>query len=1336
MEWVNVSVFISSTFNDMHAERDLLLKKVFPELSEWCSKRRIRLFDIDLRWGVTAADSQSKNTVDVCLQNIDECRPFFLCFLGQRRGWVPKEDGINSETIKHYPGITDRIGMRSVTEMEIEHALLSPMMRMVEGKTISPEASERSLFFIRDKSYLSSLNAAQLKLFTNAGTENEAETDRVHAAFVERVRNEWNQVYDYTCRFDRSIYSAELRELGDDIAQGRLSGFAVQGEPMDRVILETLKAQILKAYPEREEETAQESDETERQELKAEEVRRGTMEREAIAGKLTSYCENPDGRILYVYGKSGSGKTTLLSWFAEKEKNHIPNVSMHFCGISPVSMRWEQIWRAAGTAFELEERIYNSDQERITDTLRKIRETGEALIIIDGVDELSDGLSCLSSLPSVLPDGVRLIVSFRSDSEDAESLIHHLGTLEHAALLEVGPLSSKEEILDLIHTYLQQYLKALDDEQIQAITENRASGNPLFLKILLRELRVFGSYDQLSAQINAYGGTPDSAFERMLMDLEQEISYNPVPASEFVPQLAGLLSRVRGTVPVPVLKQALHTLLDNDETDLSDTLSFYLRRLAPYLTTDGIRYGISYHTLQNCAVHRYEALSISQHEALAQACRSEEPLECMYHYRMAGNYSAIRTLSEDLPFLCKVIQQSGALELLNELREAARHNSESVSEEVLRCLSETAALMKSDPQTAAALFYKELKRQDLRECARAICRAPWLRYEPVVLPAPKETDTAGINTVFSIGQEGCQGFCAAPEWKALYLLKGESDICVCGLEDGAEHASFSLPGTGRIRKIVCSYDGTLLGAVSEDLTLYMYRITLDHNLSLLAQSVLHKDQCGSVRFGGISLFGTEDGILWQRPDGTVVLCRCDSGKPEEQGTVPDKLTGWFAGGTIWKSGSSYLIRSGDKQVPVPARVNDVCRSDGALYAALENNAIVKIDIEKEEILQEYPLPAESAGSLACIGGTLYGADRYGALFRIQNGSVEELGRITEGDNILDTDGKLLDLGEERIAFVSMQRRALLSTDGSTRGARLFRVMEGKTGLSFLFGQKKNFTAVLPSGSEYTLPYPDYLLEGRNVNETNNLKAAASDDTLAYEENRVGIHYLGPDGTFELQESGVSEMGGILSDFRYVPQTDTFRAVTYRSQYLETDTKGNVLFRVDLPQSDSNLTLLCPCGTKSAVLSRRVRIKEDPSASAYITDVLSMIEAGKILWKREIARAEAQVSGILYDAKRDLLAVCYSTARIELVHPEDGATEQTIKELPVSFLQGAALHEGMIYSAGMEDDQNLLTVRALDGTYACSLVSQRRVREIMKTTDGVLVQEGDETLFRVVPETGR
>jgi len=50
--WNTIRIFISSTFRDMHAERDHLVKVVFPELRDWWEKRQLHFIDIDLRWGI------------------------------------------------------------------------------------------------------------------------------------------------------------------------------------------------------------------------------------------------------------------------------------------------------------------------------------------------------------------------------------------------------------------------------------------------------------------------------------------------------------------------------------------------------------------------------------------------------------------------------------------------------------------------------------------------------------------------------------------------------------------------------------------------------------------------------------------------------------------------------------------------------------------------------------------------------------------------------------------------------------------------------------------------------------------------------------------------------------------------------------------------------------------------------------------------------------------------------------------------------------------------------------------------------------------------------------
>jgi Domain of unknown function (DUF4062) len=64
--WKTVRVFISSTFRDMHAERDHLVKVVFPALRERLEKYRIHLIDIDLRWGLTREQAENDQVLDLC----------------------------------------------------------------------------------------------------------------------------------------------------------------------------------------------------------------------------------------------------------------------------------------------------------------------------------------------------------------------------------------------------------------------------------------------------------------------------------------------------------------------------------------------------------------------------------------------------------------------------------------------------------------------------------------------------------------------------------------------------------------------------------------------------------------------------------------------------------------------------------------------------------------------------------------------------------------------------------------------------------------------------------------------------------------------------------------------------------------------------------------------------------------------------------------------------------------------------------------------------------------------------------------------------------------------
>ena len=86
----HLKIFISSTFQDMEEEREVLLKNTFLELKKIAKKRDVEVTEIDLRTGITKEQEQSGEIVKICLDEIERCKDspiFFLGMLGNRYGW-------------------------------------------------------------------------------------------------------------------------------------------------------------------------------------------------------------------------------------------------------------------------------------------------------------------------------------------------------------------------------------------------------------------------------------------------------------------------------------------------------------------------------------------------------------------------------------------------------------------------------------------------------------------------------------------------------------------------------------------------------------------------------------------------------------------------------------------------------------------------------------------------------------------------------------------------------------------------------------------------------------------------------------------------------------------------------------------------------------------------------------------------------------------------------------------------------------------------------------------------------------------------------------------------
>ena len=152
-----IRVFLSSTFRDMDAERSYLIKTIFPRIRAACQARQVGFTEIDLRWGVTEEEAKNGATVEICLKEIDRCRdfpPFFIGFMGERYGWIPRHDELTSYWDRHTDSpyaemILDAVKRGiSVTELEMELAVLGNAH--AAPAFTAADLKDHALFLLRD----------------------------------------------------------------------------------------------------------------------------------------------------------------------------------------------------------------------------------------------------------------------------------------------------------------------------------------------------------------------------------------------------------------------------------------------------------------------------------------------------------------------------------------------------------------------------------------------------------------------------------------------------------------------------------------------------------------------------------------------------------------------------------------------------------------------------------------------------------------------------------------------------------------------------------------------------------------------------------------------------------------------------------------------------------------------------------------------------------------------------------------------------------------------------------------------------------------------------------
>ncbi|NQT14184.1 MAG: DUF4062 domain-containing protein [Planctomycetes bacterium] len=309
----------------MHEEREELIKQVFPKLRKLCEDRGVIFADVDLRWGITQEQAERGEVLPVCLGEIERCRPFFICLLGQRYGWVPGQ--IPQELVDEQPWLAEH-RERSITELETIHGVLN-----------NPAMTNRAWFYFRDPAYIQQIPFDRRADFIE---QDEGAREKL-AALKERIRRSGLSVHeDYPD--PQALGRMALQHLADAINQEYPPESRPDPLARDAAGHDVFAQSRASVY----------------------------VERQAYFDRLDEHALG-EGPPLVILGNSGCGKSALVgNWALRYRGGHADElVLMHFVGATRYSADWTAMLRRIMGEFK---RRFDIEQE-IPDKPEEIRST-------------------------------------------------------------------------------------------------------------------------------------------------------------------------------------------------------------------------------------------------------------------------------------------------------------------------------------------------------------------------------------------------------------------------------------------------------------------------------------------------------------------------------------------------------------------------------------------------------------------------------------------------------------------------------------------------------------------------------------------------------------------------------------------------------------------------------------------------------------------------------------------------------------------------------------------------------------------------------------------------
>jgi len=525
--WYTRPIFISSTFKDMHAERDWLQRRVFPRIEEELRKRRHHLEPIDLRLGVETARADSEEArehlvLKVCLDEIKRSRPFLLVLLGDRYGWVPPTE--RSEAAAREQRFETELIGKSVTALEIEFGIIKN----------DPEQQHRSLFFFRRPLPYDRMPDAIAADYCDACSPDplvRAGHPRL-IALKKRLRDDAElgaRVFDYTAAWDADA--------------GRVTGLEEFGEMVFQHLWAALEEET-RAYIDQPAVTWEEEERAALAEF-CEHRGRSVVGREALVRELAAFARASEGGSQWatcLTAPAGAGKSAVFAalYHALASDNTLVVLANSAGGTQRGSQIESMLLRWVGELAELlqitsplPEKFTSEDLDAaFLSLLQRASATHRVVVLLDALDqfEASNRGRHLTWLPFTRwPANARLIAAAQPGPA-SEALCRQDGV----DALPLPPLT-ETDAAEIGRRVWQRYHRELSPAVLsilagKCLPDGRpAAGNPLWLTLALEQLNQLDADDFTRAERD-YTGSPAARMQQLLLDT----------AHRMPPDIAGL----------------------------------------------------------------------------------------------------------------------------------------------------------------------------------------------------------------------------------------------------------------------------------------------------------------------------------------------------------------------------------------------------------------------------------------------------------------------------------------------------------------------------------------------------------------------------------------------------------------------------------------------------------------------------------------------------------------------------------------------------------------------------------------------------------------------------